>query len=159
MTFTTRAYLKYLVPIPMVLGFAMLGYIYFTLDYESDTDQSVAVGMTILILIFFIGLPYLTLRYVKVIEVNKGVWIIRHPYLKRSIEVNRENILRVLIIENISWRYLPLHHQINITVKDGSSVSINSMETENFNQLVDLINQDFREFVKCSTLWTEIKGG
>lgn len=154
MTFTTRPYLKYLLPVPVVFGLLLLVWALYDYDTKTESQQSVVAWMIFIILIFFFGFPYLTFRYFKIIEVRDGTWIVKYPYLRRTVTLTREKVYRIEIVENISGRGVPIHDQINIRVRNASSIYINSMETKNFEMLRNLISADFRDVIHRSDFWT-----
>ncbi len=139
MKFTAKTYLKFLIPIPIIFGIFLLFYI---------NQQEVSVWLTITIAIFFFGLPYATIINIKEIEYKNGQWLIRYPFRKKTITFKKVNVLKIEIIENIQARYVPNHTQINIRIKDGSSVYINSMETKEFRKILSLIREDFNGLIE-----------
>lgn len=157
MTFTTRPYLKYLLPLPVIFGVSLFILIFHDYNTKTTTQQNAAIWVSLIILIFFFGLPYWTFKYFKIIEFKNGLWTVKYPYLRRTVTVDRASIDRIELIENISGRGVPAHRQINIRVKDSSSVYINSLETKDFDKLLRLMTADFKDLIKQSDFWTGTK--
>lgn len=154
MTFTTRTYLKYLIPVPIIFGLILFIWIIYSYRDMSEVQKDAAIWTSLIIFLFFFGLPYWTFKYLKIINVNNGIWTIRYPYLRRTIKLTRDNVHRIEIIENISGPHLPTHNQINIRVRNSDSIYINSMETKEFDKLCKLISTDFRDIIQHSNFWT-----
>jgi len=148
MTFTTRPYIKYVLPIILIFGVLLLVVIYSDFNTKTVPQQQAIVWLTIIDILFFFGLPLLTINYFKVFKYSSGKWTVKYPYLNKCKTVNRDTVNKIQILENISGRYVPNYSQINIKLKDGSSIYINSLETNNFKKVLKLFNKDFNGLIE-----------
>jgi len=157
MTFTPRPYLRYLLLLPIILGVSLFILIFHDYGTKTETQQNDSIWVSLIILIFFFGLPYWTFKYFKIIEVKNGLWTIKYPYLRKTITVDKASIDRIELIENVSGHGVPTHRQINIRIRNSSSVYINSLETMDFDKLLRLMTADFKDLIKKSDFWTGTK--
>lgn len=154
MIFTTRPYLKYLLPIPVIFGLVVLTFLILRIDQKTEVQKSALMYLIPIILIFFFLLPFFTFKYFKTVSRENNQWIIRYPYLGKKVVLTKKNVTKIEIVKNISNSSLPSHTQINIRTSSGKSIYINSLELSNFSKLRQLITKDFRKIVEVSDFLT-----
>lgn len=64
--------------------------------------------------------------------------------------LNKKNVTRIDIVENIGGNNVPYHTQIKISVSGEKPVKINSLEISNFSKLRQLITKDFEGLIEVS---------
>jgi len=154
MIFTTRPYLKYLLPSIIIFGTGLIVFLFQGFEGKTDEQQKVLVWMTGLVVFFFIGLPFFAFKYLKIIEYKNSAWIIKYPFLYKEKRFEKKNVKKIEIIENISAQNLPNHTQINILFNDETSVFINSLELKNFKRIRQLLDKDFKGLIQVKDFFS-----
>lgn len=153
MIFTTRPYLKYLLPTIIIIGIGLLVFLLQDFSEKTDGQKESVLWMAIITLLFFIGLPFFAFKYLKIIEYKHSAWIIKYPFLNKEKRFGKNNVKKIEIIENISAQNLPSHTQINIIFNDDTRMFINSMELNNFKKIRQLLVKDFRGLVQVKDFY------
>jgi hypothetical protein len=153
MTFTTRPYLKFLLPLPIIFGVAVLFWTYQDFSNKTDQQQQALAWLTIIVIVFFFLLPYFSFKYLKTIQIQNGKWTVHYPYKRKSISFDKKTVLCIEIIYNVSGRYIPSYTQTNIKLNNSKTIYINSLETNSFENYLKLIKKDFRNQLVESDFW------
>lgn len=124
---------------------------YYDFGTKTDSQQTITLGMTVIIIGFFFGLPYLFKRSQKVIRYIDKKWIVEYPNKKIYYELTKQNIRRIELIENVRARYVSGYHQLNIRFTDDQCIHIASTEIKHFDKLVRMLNNDFN--IHRSDFW------
>lgn len=147
MIFITRPYLKILLPSIIIFGIGLLVFLFQGYEEKTNEQQKALIWITIIVVFFFIGLPFFAFKYLKIIEYKNSAWIIKYPFFKKEKRFGKNNVKKIEIIENISAQNLPSHTQINILFNDDTNLFISSLELKDFKKIRELLVKDFRGLV------------
>jgi len=146
MIFKPYRYIYLLVLLTFISGVVL--WIWLFLNYDFSVHRiEVFLFITSIILIFFIGGSAFTLRNIKVITYESGVWIVSFPFRKKTFRVNEANVTEIRIFRNTRSKGIS-SDQITIFFDGGKSVWINSLETNGFDKIKLLLKKDFLRKIK-----------
>lgn len=153
MNFSPFYYYKLLIVITLLFGVLVLGYIFQGFLLLKEGEQNSIIIVSIILFITFIYIPIKYLLNYKIIETKKAEWKVNFPYKKKILVFSKNDIAKIEIIENVSMKYVLNHSSINIRLKNGENIFLNSLEMKNFNILKDKLIIDFNELIVKSDFW------
>ncbi len=124
---------------------------YYDFGTKTDSQQTATIVMSVVVIGFFFGLPYLFNKSQKVIKYSDKKWIVEYPRKKIYYELTRQNIRKIELIENVRARYVSRYHQLNIRFIDDKSIHLSSMEIKSFDKLIKVLSKDFK--IHRSNFW------
>jgi hypothetical protein len=153
MNFSPFYYYKLLIVITLLFGVLLLGYIFQDFLLLKEGEQNSIIIVSIILFVMFIYFPIKYWLNYKIIETKKSEWKVSYPYKKKILVFSKNDISKIEIIENVRMKYVLNHSSINIRLKNGENIFLNSLEMKNFNLLKDRLNVDFNELIVKSDFW------
>lgn len=144
MKFKIRSWIYPAISIPVLMGIYILFGSF--ADWSTKTEQQKdALNYLIpIILIFFFGIPFVVIRQLKTVIVDKNFVTFKFPYGNKEVVISKDDIHEIIISENLKIkRFFFTHQEISIRTKANTKQSVSSLDIEDFQKLRHLVQDYF----------------
>ena len=143
MNFTTRYTYRFYLLVLVLIGLVSMAFIIYGYGALTESQRGVSIGLSIVITLFCFVLPYYGFKNIKVVEVKNNTWTVSYPYSSKTTRITQNDIRKIVIMESIP----NVGKSIDISLNDGSSIDISSLEIRDFDKLALMASINFKGLV------------